>query len=220
MNISLTIPQIFYDIIARVFPGFLFLFALRTCLSGTVIDPITIITSQADTSLERAFDSLGFLVLCYFSGMFLRGLTWPNLRPHETSEFRTMLQRLRLQHPESGFRVIKLRAEAILFSSSRTGMIIVSGFAVFAWILGNKESSINDPIAISNWCIRIGVPVAVAIVFVSLEKRSWSHYHGNVCKLHTLVIKNGYPCDKIVPANENTEQITSAELGETTDIQS
>lgn len=35
MNLSLTIPQLFYDVIARVLPGFLFLFVLQFGVKGT-----------------------------------------------------------------------------------------------------------------------------------------------------------------------------------------
>ena len=95
-------------------PGFLFLVGLRACLAGTRVDPSPVLAVQSATSVGNVLEGLGFLVLCYFSGWLLRGVRWPNVQPDESPEFRTMYQRVRLQHPESGFRIVKLRAEARL----------------------------------------------------------------------------------------------------------
>lgn len=47
MNLSLVIPQLFYDVIARVLPGFLFLFVLQCGLSGTEFELTKISTIPA-----------------------------------------------------------------------------------------------------------------------------------------------------------------------------
>lgn len=191
MNISFTIPQLFYDFIARVFPGFLFLFALRVCLAGTGIDPGLIISIQSVTSVGNVLEGLGFLVLCYFAGWILRSLRWPNLQPDESTDFRTMYQRLRLQHPEAGFRVVKLRAEARLLEASRMGMLIVGGLVLVAWIFRSTNLVAGDSIPHSVWALRIVLPVLIGLVFLSRERAAWKTYRGNVKKIHSLIFDDG-----------------------------
>lgn len=204
MNVSLTIPQLFYDMIARVFPGFLFLFMMRVCLVGTFIDPSSIILSGSTTSWGLVLDGIEFMVLCYFAGWSLRGLTWPDLRPDEKKhDLKTKFQRIRLQHPEAGYRIVKLRAEAKLLSSSRTGMLITSILALFAWIFHKTEEVSSLSIPHYSWSLRIGLPLLLGIIFYGREKRWWGHYCGNVKKLHKLIIEDGYPRKEIIPQNGN-----------------
>jgi hypothetical protein len=193
MNFSLTIPQLFYDLIARVLPGFLFLVALRLCLAGTGIDPRSVISFESKTSVGNMLEGLSFLMLCYFCGWLLRSLRWPNRQPDESTEFRTMYQRVRLQHPESGFRVVKLRAEARLLEASRAGMFIVGGIALAAWVFSGTELVAGDSIHRSRWVLRVVIPVLVGIVFLMRESGVWRTYRGNVEKLHSLIIDEGFP---------------------------
>lgn len=211
MNVSLTIPQLFYDFIARVLPGFLFLYVLRACLAGTGIDPSSVITVQSGTSVENVFAGLGFLAICYFAGWFLRGLRWPNLQPHETTGFRTMYQRVRLQHPESGFRIVKLRAEARLLEASRTGMLMVGGLALAAWAFRGTQLVAGDSISHGIWALRVGLPVLVGVVFLRRERGIWRTYRGNVEKLHSLIIGDGYPKRPGVAREAAAEQADAAD---------
>jgi len=193
LKFSLTIPQLFYDFIARVFPGFLFLLVLRACLAGTGLAPSSVAFLKPSTSIEVLLGGLGFLVICYFAGWFLRCIRWPNLQPEETSEFRTMYQRIRLQHPESGFRIVKLRAEARFLEASRVGMLVVCIVVLMAWAFRATDLVAGDSIPQSVWALRLGLPLLVGLAFLSRERGMWGVYRGNVKKLHSLIIDEGYP---------------------------
>lgn len=211
MSLSLTIPQLFYDLIARVLPGFLFLFVLHACLAGTSIDPGSIITVQSATSVGNVLEGLGFLVLCYFAGWFLRGLRCLNLQPDESTDFRTMFQRVRLQHPESGFRLVKLRAEARLLEASRTGMFLVGGLALLAWVFRGTDLVAGDSLPHSIWILRVGLPVLVGFVFLRPERGVWKAYRGNVKKLHSLIFDEGLPRQNAPPRDVAAEQGDAAD---------
>ena len=166
---------------------------LRACLAGTGIGLGSVITVQSATSVGNVFEALGYLVLSYFAGWFLRGLRWPNLQPEESSDFQKMYQRVRLQHPESGFRIVKLRAEARLLEASRTGMWIVGGLALAAWVFRGTQLVAGDSIPHSIWALRVGLPVLVGFVFLSRERGVWAAYRGNVETLHELIFGERLP---------------------------
>jgi hypothetical protein len=193
MGLSLTIPQLFYDFIARVMPGFLFLFVLRANFVGTGIKLSPAATLGTLTSVGNLLYGFGFLVLCYFAGWILRSIRWPNLQPKESSEFRAMYQRVRLQHPESGFRIVKLRAEARLLEASRTGMFLVAGLTLAVWMFYRTELIRGVSLPHSVWALRVAVPALIGLIFLKTEPSVWRAYRGNVEALHSLIIDEGYP---------------------------
>src|SRR5262245_2672675 len=108
MNLSIVIPQIFYDLIARVFPGFLFLMSLRLELLGTnVYANFGGRLDEAAGSVERFLSGVGTTVVCYILGWLLHGLTFEGAevaaRGHHSREsLYEHYQRIRLSDAEAG----------------------------------------------------------------------------------------------------------------------
>ena len=64
MKLSVTIPQIFYDLIARVLPGFLFLFVLNLELSGPGVGVVAVFPPSLDNSMVIVVNTLVYGILC------------------------------------------------------------------------------------------------------------------------------------------------------------
>jgi hypothetical protein len=195
MNLSLAIPQLFYDVIARVLPGFLFLFVLQHGLSGTEFELAGILTAPAASSISSLFHGLGYLALCYFCGWSLRAMRWPNLEKSVRKSFekegglssKRKYQIIRLEHSEAGFRIVKLRAEGRLLEAGRSGMWIAIVLTLTALL------TTDSPIATVSWFARLGVPLVFSLAFLSFEKRTWRQYYGNIDTLYALIIDEGRP---------------------------
>lgn len=192
MRFSLTIPQLYYDLIARVVPGGLFLVAMRLCLMGTGLDPSRVLGFQSETSLGVFFEGLRFLALAYVAGWLLRALAWPKLQPKESRRFRMKYQRVRLLHPESGFRLVKLRAEARFLEAGRSGMYLAGAMSLAAWALRETRFVNGGDFPRGAWLLRVVVPVLVGALLQASEPQAWRRYRGNVRKLHHLVVKKRY----------------------------
>jgi len=207
MNMSVTIPQLFYDVIARVVPGFVFLVALNLELSGTGLQVIERSTSS-DNSIAVVFNSLGYCIVCYVIGWVLSALTFCGLRDEvekrrrtklnlnkDSMSFSAMYQRTRLKNEAAGFRIAKLRAEARMLETSRSGMAYIFLIAIgllhlsrCGWISSFRPSSLE-------WALRIGVPIVIALALRKRERRAWKNYYANVYSVYTIlfepVAKNG-----------------------------
>ncbi len=195
MNLSLVIPQLFYDVIARILPGFLFLFILQHGLNGTEFELPGISTAPAENSISILFQGLAYLALCYFCGWSLRALRWPNLEKSVRKSFekndgpssRKKFQIIRLEHPEAGFRIVKLRAEGRLLEVGRSGMWIAFAVTLIALLIT------DSPIATVSMFARLSVPLLFSVAFFSFEKRTWRHYYSNIDTLYALIIDEGRP---------------------------
>jgi len=198
MNLSLVIPQLFYDVIARVLPGFLFLFVLQCGLSGTEFELTKISTTPAANSISSVFHGLGYLALCYFCGWILRALRWPNLEKPVRECFETedgispanKYQIIKLEHPVEGFRIVKLLADGRLLEASRSGMWIAIVLMLITLVITDTKYT-----AVSC-LVRLGVPLVFSLAFIISEKRIWRQYYGNIDTLYTLIIEEGRPMTK------------------------
>jgi hypothetical protein len=182
---SVTIPQIFYDLIARVIPGFLFLLLLHLELSGTGFEVIQLATSS-NNSMAMILSALVYGVLSYLMGWilgaFMFGSTSDKIeKKHKLVKDLTiseMVHRIRIKNEVVGFRLVKLRAEAKMLETSRMGMVYVLVVSLGLLLLnglGSLPSLTQSPL---DWGIRIGIPLILAIAFRRRESRAWDNYFG------------------------------------------
>lgn len=203
MNISITIPQIFYDIIARVFPGYIFVFVLKVELLGTGVNITNILDNGANNSVDKLLNGIGFLIICYFIGWILNAFTFLSYEEdvkkiHEEKlktknksiSFYEMYHTIRLKNATEGFRIIKLRAEARMLETSRTGMIIILFCSVCIMFI-TKPSFCWNLIDISFliWIGKLILPFVLFIGFRKSEKSAWNRYYGNISSCYELIIK-------------------------------
>ena len=142
MQFSVTIPQIFYDLIARIVPGSLFLIALTYELSGTGITSPLLTNLSSDVLLIILF-VLACGIMSYLMGWVLHAFSFLSAeadikKAHESNlasqkirfSLREMYIMIRMKNEAAGFRILKLRAEARMLQSSRTGMFYISWIAL------------------------------------------------------------------------------------------
>lgn len=159
MNLSVTIPQVFYDLIARVLPGFFFFFLFKTVVYDTSITINVLKNTGSENFISSLGNGLGYLFIFYLVGWLLHAFTFcsyekkiknkfekkineENEKKQESTSFTDMYQILRIINPNVGFRIVKLRAEARMIECTRTGMILLA-FLVLSLFLLVKLGVIN-----------------------------------------------------------------------------
>jgi hypothetical protein len=199
MKISVTIPQIFYDLIARVVPGFLFLLMLNFELSGTGIEVIQLAASSS-SSMAILLNALVYAVLSYLMGWTLLAFTFCGVgnRVREEHESKLnenspsmweMYQSLRIKNEAVGFRIVKLRAEARMLETSRTGMVyifIISLGLLLLSKLGLFPLFSQSPLA---WGTKLCIPIVLAVAFRKCERRMWNNYYRNIPKNYEILFE-------------------------------
>lgn len=200
MNFSIIIPQVFYDLIARVFPGFLFLVLVLLSVpeSAEYLSPLGL------TGKGNFVDSLGqgvvYAVLCYFLGWLFLALTWRSRRDEirrkyqkrkDSKSLNSKYQWIRLAHPPAGFRIVKLRAEARMFETARTAMIGVVVIAVVYVVA--VLVFVGPPCWPVNRAFWIRPLMGVLIATVSFcgfrkpEVKAWHSYCANICSVYDIL---------------------------------
>jgi hypothetical protein len=188
MKMSVTIPQIFYDLIARVIPGFLFLLLLNLELSGTGIEVIQL---APNNSMTIVLSALVYGILSYLMGWVLGAFTFGSTRDrvkenHESGldpakgsiSASEMYHRVRIENEAVGFRLVKLRAEAIMLETSRAGIVyifVISLGLLLLSRLGYYPSLNRSPL---EWVTRLCILVVLAVAFRKRESRAWDNYFG------------------------------------------
>lgn len=191
MNISLTIPQMFYDLLARVLPGSLFLFMLNFEFAGTKLELSKLIPISTNNSMAIVLSILVFIVFSYFMGWILLAGTFLSLNKtvrerHESGlnknspSLSEMYQRIRIKDESVGFRIVKLRAEARMIETSRSGMFYI--FIISFFLLLSSKASLFASINQSSlvWAIKLIVPLIIGIALWKSERRLWNNYYGNI----------------------------------------
>lgn len=200
MNVSVTIPQLFYDLIARVLPGCLFLFMLKFTVSGTGLSLKQFEVVPSNTSMGILVNGVGYLILCYFTGWVLRAFSFfgfeykvdqllqksPDSRSDSLSLYEKY-HKIRLKNEAAGFRIVKLRAEARMLEASRTGMCFI--FAISAILLFLSKLSLVTVSAQSNWTwlLKLFIPVILALAFHKCFGPACGRYVGNIKKHHEIL---------------------------------
>ena len=140
-NLAYAIPQIFYDIIARLIPGFAFFLILKIVFIDTYFRLPNVINLHSPFMLV-----IGYLIFFYLTGWFLRCLIdlfkgrWLGC-VSKTKKFKAwltekldekkmkishtqMLQKIRLRNESAGFRIVKLRAKLTKSDSKMITIVI------------------------------------------------------------------------------------------------
>ena len=204
MNISVTIPQLFYDLIARVLPGFFFLLILKIELLGTGYNFSSIAPIEGNSSVQSLLNGIGYGITCYFLGWILRAFTFKSSekrtrekieeklrQKNKKSSLYDMYHFVRLQNEGAGFRIVKLRAEARMLEVGRTVSIIMFLISLFL-LLATKISLINImDISAMGWIGKATLPIALIISFLNSERPAWGRYYDNVVRNYELIVKSG-----------------------------
>ena len=138
MNVTaVTIPQLFYDFIARVIPGF-FLSALFLLFFPVLSeDYLPEAFTASDNFISSFFKAAGYLIICYIIGWILEGYRVKSRskilkKEHEAKldpdeiPLRKMYQKIRNTYEKVGYRIIKLRAEARMHEANRMAAYLVA----------------------------------------------------------------------------------------------
>jgi hypothetical protein len=196
MKISVTIPQVFYDLIARVLPGFLFLLMLSFEFSGAGIE---VIQFSSSNSMAIVVNTLVCGVLSYVMGWVLLAFTFCSVeaRVREEHESRLdedapsmsdMYYKIRIWNEAVGFRIVKLRAEARMLETSRTGMVYIFLISIGLLLLSRLGSLplFNQPVLV--WATKLCIPAILAVAFRKCERRVWNNYYGNIPKNYGILL--------------------------------
>jgi hypothetical protein len=198
MKLSVTIPQLFYDLIARMLPGFLFLFMLGFELSGTGTEliPQGVLSSNSIATILMA---IVCGILFYLMGWVLRAFTFLSVGEKVKAKYESkaknaisiseMYNRIRIENEAVGFRITKLRAEARMLEASRVGMAFV--FVISAGLLLLHALALLPMIGQSTlgWGYKLGVPLILAVAFRRCERGAWNRYYDNVTNHYEILFK-------------------------------
>lgn len=224
MNVSITIPQLFYDVIGRILPGYLFVIVLRFELSSTGIMLLPLTQTNNTNFIASLSNGIGFLVCCYFLGIVLRAFVCYShektvkkeilekyaLKVESEKEsggaisMHKMYQYIKLTDPTAGFRLVKLRAEARMIDVSRTGMCIIFILTFLLFFLQSIKAIELPDVSWYIWAGKLILPLILAFAFWRQEKKSWCRYYGNIVSLYPL-IKEKDSREEDKPAQDNVK---------------
>ncbi len=202
MNISVTIPQLFYDFIARILPGFLFLFMLNFELATVNINisDFVFIDSSAN-SMATFINALGFVVLSYFGGWILSAFIFSDMenffreycshneKTYSMYELYDMQHKIRLKSESAGFRIVKLRAEARMLESSAIAMFMTVGITLLLFSLFKLSLTEFYNQSYLTWFFKLIIPLVMAMSFQRLGKKAWDRYFGNVINHFEIIFE-------------------------------
>lgn len=136
MNVQVTIPQLFYDLIARVIPGFFFLKTWEIVFGQEALG-----FESANNWAEVTFSGIAFIAICYLIGWLLSSpayffemLKSHSLKNYDASKIQgnpekwgdhTKYDWVRLFHEPTGYRIVKLRAERRMLKSALAGAVLI-----------------------------------------------------------------------------------------------
>jgi hypothetical protein len=197
-NAVKTVPHVFYDLIARILPGSLFFFLLR--FEG--VDNIICqhLYRNSENSINILLDGIAFVVISYFAGWVLSALSAGRLVRtirRRLSEIKgpddydhPMQQRyyeVRMRDELSGFRILKLRAEARMLESVITGsaIVLVIILADIIFLKGNVKAIVE----FEN-IIRVSIPIIIIFSFQTMIKSAWEKYFESIETHHQLLFKD------------------------------
>lgn len=201
-----TFPQLFYDVIARIIPGFFFLFTL----SFGLVDVLPMEKSHLAAAFNSAdwmsslFIGLIYLILCYLTGWVLSSFEFLSLEKKTKNEvsakyfpqpadMKPFTDSIRAKFPDIGFRLVKLRAEAKMMEKLLWGMAIA--LLVYA-VVGLTKHTNN-----TNDGLLVALSALLCLAFWVNQKKAWRKYWSSVATHYKIL----FPDDPAVnPAPENT----------------
>lgn len=201
MKFSIVIPQLFYDLIARILPGFFFIVLVLISMPELTryLSPLT--TTGRDNFLDSLMQGAGYAAFFYFFGWLFFAFTWGskreemrekyakdnNCKPQDLDKW---YQWIRLTHPPAGFRIVKLRAEARMFEATRTAMlalIILAFTYVLVLLIMALSSSSTDTVFWLRPLIGVLIAAVSLYGFRKCEGRAWDYYWGNICSIYKIL---------------------------------
>lgn len=197
MEIAATIPQIFYDLIARVLPGFLFLLMLHFELSGIKVKFIQLTSKN---SMAIVLIALVCVVLSYFMGRMLFAVKFYSVEERVKKEYKSkldknsisiseMYHRIRIKNATEGFCILKLRAEARMLETSRTGMIYIFIISLSLLLLSKLGLIPSSSQSLLVWGIKLCIPIIMAVAFGKCEWRAWRYYYVNTPVIYKILLE-------------------------------
>jgi hypothetical protein len=192
MNLSATIPQIFYDIIARIYPGFLFLISLRIIFFFLGITSIFFEITQPETAFQALFNTIGFLILCYILGWVLATISIYGLndmmdefKKGKNNELNKQFQSIRLVNEPAAFRILKLRAETRMLECNRNAMAIIFVFINISLILNSIGLiKITELTWLSLFFFLSGLLI---FIFDKAMRKAFCDYTGNIEIIYKII---------------------------------
>jgi hypothetical protein len=203
MNISVVIPQLFYDAIARVIPG-----AVALVLAE-VYGSIFLISAESKLGQYSLIEALGrgveLAIIAYVIGWILSGLTWPTFHPSDKANAppsqesgksdngelssRNKYQWIRLAHPEAGYRIVKLRAEAKMLESIRSAFVLSSIVAIILLVATQLDFSKlkNEAFILPLTLMLITSFGSALVIYNRIEREAWNRYTGNIASIYQLL---------------------------------
>ena len=189
MSISIIIPQIFYDIIARVLPGYLFIFTLGTSIYNDAFWFNQFECSQTN-SFYIFFIIINIFILSYFAGWILRTISYHGMDhmiakiKQDSPTIGEKYQMIRFKNPDAGFRIIKLRAEVRMLEASRNGLILISMLSILQFII--DKSDLSSPI-LWIFVTKFIVLLLLAMIFQKAIGPAFHNYIGNISSVYELM---------------------------------
>lgn len=197
MKFPIVIPQLFYDLIARILPGFYFLALVQISLPRLA----RYLYPQLLTGRDSFVDSLGLLagyaIICYFLGWLFLAFVWDSKQEeicekHGGSKSKNKeYQWIRLSHPAAGFRIIKLRAEARMLETTRTSMPVIIVLAIvylcIVVILLISESNSIDKFLWMRPLTGVLISTVSFYGFRRRERIAWKNYYGNINIIYDIL---------------------------------
>lgn len=203
MQFSVTIPQLFYDLIARAIPGSLFLIILSYEISDTGVNGPCLPSLSSDLLSVTLF-VLACGIMSYLMGWVIPSYSFLTAEPNIKKEYesilksqkitlpiREMVDLIRIKDEASGFRILKRRAEARMLESSRVGMFYISWIALGLVLLNalNVLPSANN--SALGWTIKVIIPIILAFAFWKQERRAWqAYYNATISHYKILFARN------------------------------
>ena len=195
MNAStITIPQVFYDLIARVLPGFFFCSLLSIYFPS--FTPINSDFQSFNGNLAIVFfKAVEAVFIFYFVGLFLQSIVIRSHRERIIRRFQkdevlplyNQYQEIRIQDQAIGFRILKLRAEARMLEASRMAALIIAIMTIcinIYFYVATKAHLIS-----LQETLKIGVLIWIFFVFHRAEKKYWSKYCRNIRGCYLLLFE-------------------------------
>ena len=211
MRLLIIVSQMFYDLIARVLPGFFFLLVVSLGWPDLALHLLMLVFGAANNARVSvhiggglATIGLSYMLGWVFSGFVTKSFESPTyeqasakntesqlLAQGERKSLEAMGQWIRLFHPPVGFRIVKRKAEARLLETSRMAMTFVMGLAVFHGLLLLYMRWGTDRPFSDMELVRPVVILATAWLlrrgFHRCEKRAWEKCWADTCGMYEIL---------------------------------
>jgi hypothetical protein len=206
MNMAIAVPQVFYDLIARVLPGFLFLFMMRLWLISLNFDDVQLANiwfNFPDKFLGSLYFVITYFIFSYYMGWILSILSGMkpfykygvdymisrhSVKPSKMNNYflADKYQKIRLENENVGFRIVKLRAEAKMLEASRTGLCFMTVLMFLSFIydfwqhIEDFHLYFADIIALLGKSLMFLIPLIMALLFEKTIAGAVQMYIGNI----------------------------------------